>query len=95
MIDPRWRTERTENGTFRLTFFAPRQILLLEDFEGLAWNECLVRAHQEGVVPVGPVVVSYVAAEQRPLDPDRPLLEQSVPPDSVFVTAEVLIGVAL
>lgn len=52
--------EDTElNGDiFTLRITAPKQLLLHEEFEAMVWDETLRRAHQQGLIPVGPVLVT-------------------------------------
>lgn len=41
--------------TYTVTFHVPPQILLHPEWESMAWDHALKLAHENGVIPVGPI----------------------------------------
>jgi hypothetical protein len=101
-LDPEYQT-RVEGGTFILEFKAPSTLLLHPEYQNMVWDECLRRAHNEGCIPVGPVLVTEERIEKRqveslidgvPMDIGA-AVSGSISYDVMKVRAEVSIGAAL
>lgn len=62
MFDPQTtltvHTRDDGSRTLTVTFLAPVQATLLEDFEERCWNEVLTQAHAAGHMPTGPILIS-------------------------------------
>ena len=57
---------KAEDGVFTMTFEAPRQLLLHEEFEQMVWDETLRQAHAAGHIPVGPIHVEHAEITDEP-----------------------------
>ena len=63
-------TTEIKDGVFTMSFKAPRQLLLHEEFEKMVWDETLRRAHAEGHIPVGSILISASepSADEPPME---------------------------
>jgi hypothetical protein len=63
------RTE-VEGKTFKLILHAPRTMRSHPEFEKVMWDECLRRAHADGHMPVGPILIDTedIETKTKPLE---------------------------
>lgn len=57
-----------EGGVFTMSFSAPRQLLLDENFDSMVWDETLRRAHVAGHIPIGPVMITHAEHTPEPTE---------------------------
>lgn len=43
--------------TFVVKFLVPPQVTLLPEWDAMAWDHALKLAHEQGVIPVGPIMI--------------------------------------
>lgn len=85
--------------TFTRAYWIHPQLILTEPrWEDMIWDECLKEAHQEGKMPVGPVMIRAATHEEVTdrLASEHPFkrTEVSLGGETLYI-AEVLVGVSL
>lgn len=85
--------------TFKVQFDVPVQLTLQEDFTDLAWDHALKTAHEQGVIPVGPIhIETELVKVAGPLTEGQPLRVQTMmqalglPQEIARVTATMMVG---
>ena len=64
----------TDNETYaRIVVDMPQTMLMHPDWQNMVWDECLRRAHEAMLMPVGAVMIS----EPEPIEERRELVEGS------------------
>lgn len=85
--------------TFKVQFDVSVQATLDPEFEAQAWDHALAAAHEQGVIPVGPIHIEteLVKTDLGPLVEGQPLrvrsmMEALAPREFVRVTASMMVG---
>lgn len=95
MPGPTYHCEVTDSA-FRMWFLAPRQLLLMEEWEALVSDETLRQADARGVILLGSVMVrAEEAPQQTQLTEGIPLGAIMMGVDLVKITAEAVVGARL
>jgi hypothetical protein len=85
--------------TLKVSFFVPPQILLHEQWDDMAHDHALKLAHEQGVIPVGPILIETELVEQTGLQEGVPMSLNGMAAAAaglglqvVKVTASMLVG---
>lgn len=84
--------------TFKVQFDVPIQATLLEGFHDMAWDHALKTAHEQGVIPIGPIDIEVETIKTGGLTEGQPMRVASMmealgmPAEFARVTATMMVG---